>query len=96
MTPRAPYKQRREVYARHGVDQAMGFKFRSRVESRVRTLWFGLGKEVTEYRYVIERYYMSWVDCGEGKWGKEHDAFTCASKILDAYETGPAGAYVDE
>ena len=57
----------RIVTSSRGVDAAMGYKFRARVDSRTRKLWFGFGRKVTEYRYVIERYFMSWH--GRLQWG---------------------------
>lgn len=86
----------REVTAGHGQFQAMGFKFRARIERRIRRTWFGFGAEIAEFRYVQEKHHMSWEDVAWGPWTTETEAHLTACKILDAIEAKPQGKYVTE
>jgi hypothetical protein len=79
----------REVYAGHGDDRAMGYRFRCRIESRVVRTWFGFGPEVTQYRYVLERYFMAWNDREWGAWSSEPVAHKQANDKLDEISWSP-------
>ena len=47
----------------HGTDAAMGYKYRARTESRtVWAGWFWNRRQVTQRRFVIERYF--WTGTG--------------------------------
>lgn len=86
----------REVEAGHGRFKAMGFKWRARIETRVRRTWFGFGHEVSEWRYVLEKHHMSWEDVEWGPWTTETEATAAASARLDAIAAKPQGKYVTE
>jgi hypothetical protein len=79
----------REVYAGHGFDRAMGYKFRCRIESRTTKKWFGLGDEVKQYRYVLEQYHMSWKDEEWGGWCSLPKAHEQAIKLLGEIDWSP-------
>lgn len=80
----------REVYAGHGHDRAMGYKFRCRIESTTYNSWFGFGQEVTKYRYVLERYFMSWSDEEWGPWVSLPKAHEQALRRLDQIAWSPS------
>ena len=80
----------REVYAGHGHDRAMGYKFRCRIESVTYREWFGLGRHVTKYRYVLEKYFMSWSDEDWGPWCSLASANAQALKRLNRIEWSPS------
>lgn len=78
----------RIVYASHGHDKLMGYKFQARIEEksgRYGFLWMSKG---TVYRYVIERYFMAWVDSHHGYWTPDKEfAIKCANDQLDRIES---------
>jgi hypothetical protein len=84
----------REVYSGHGHDRAMGYKFRCRVESRTVKSWIFFGPEITQYRYVVERYFMAWEDVEWGYWCSSEEANRAATERLDKIEGGPIGHYI--
>ena len=88
--------ERRIAYPTYGNDQAMGYKFRARIENKPRRKWFGFGRIIgTKYRYVIEKHFMSWEDDQVSLWYKnEDDAIQGANKFLDSIEEKPKGKYV--
>lgn len=78
----------REVYPTY--DNAMGYKYRIRIESKKR-FW----SNKLKWRCVIERYFMSWYDYKKSEWFKtEKEAINLGTKILDAYEETPKGKYL--
>ena len=74
----------RKVYARHGTNAAMGYKYRARIEKRNH-----------QYKYVLERYFMAWKDDYTSKWyTDEPAAVTAANEHLDAKGSIPDGKYI--
>ena len=87
--------QQRVVYAGHGPDIAMGYKFRARIEDRYRNSWFGFGARVQEFRYVIERHFMGWKDHRVSGWTScREDVVQRANERLDEISAKPNGEYV--
>lgn len=84
----------RVVEACHGHFASMGFKWRARIEYRQRWLWFGWGREVCEWRFVLERRHVCWEDVKWGEWTTEREARRMASELLDAIEAPPVGEYL--
>lgn len=81
----------RTVFAGHGHWRAMGYKFRCRIESRTRNSWFGLGRELCESRYVLEKYFLAgWEDFRWGPWTKPSKAHAAAIDLLDNIASSPA------
>ena len=94
----------------HGTDGAMGYKYRARTESRtVWAGWFWNRRQVTQRRFVIERYFwtgtgraipkiviMSWSDYFYSKWLEcdEDDIKQRADIWLDRKAAAPSGDYV--
>jgi len=73
----------------------MGYRFRARIEEKTCKTWFGLGKRVKKYRYVLERHHMSWKDDEFGYWCKNKSiAVAEATRILDSKESQPKGEYI--
>lgn len=79
----------REVYAGHGHDRAMGYKYRCRIECRTVATWFGLGPEAKRYRYVLEQHFMSWKDDEWGRWCSLPEAHDQAIKRLEQIAWSP-------
>lgn len=92
----------REVYAGHGQDRAMGYKYRARICTKVvgghkRWIFFGPNTEQRiQYSYVIERRFISWSDYWHSKrwFDTKEEAKEAANKWLDKKSSCPKGEYV--
>jgi len=83
----------RIAYPVHGTNAAMLYKFRARIETRTKKPLFR--NEITEYRYVIEQYHMSWNDYNKGRWNTDKEiVLKKANEELDAFEVEPQGQYI--
>ena len=68
----------------------MGYKYRMRIEKRTRKTWLGMGKEVTEYRWALEEYFVEWTDCDSSFWSEDKKAIQqAAHNTLDSYDEEP-------
>ena len=89
----------REVYAGHGHEAAMGYRFRARIEHRIKR-----GKD--QWRWVGEYKHVSWRDSGpgitgwdRGRWTRDRvKAESSANCWLDAkaYDPAAGSEYVSE
>lgn len=89
-------KEPRVVYASHGNNKAMGYKFRVRIEKRSRHKWMGFGEKYFQYRWVLENYFMAWEDYGSvGYWkNSKEEAIYGGNSKLNSIETPPKGDYI--
>lgn len=81
----------REVGAGHGHDRAMGYRYRARIEHRVR-------RGHDQWRWVGEYHHMAWQDLGifdRGRWRRSREEAEREANVwLDGKEYAPAGEYV--
>jgi hypothetical protein len=83
----------REVCPKH--NNGMGYKYRARIEHRQRKTWFGFGKVVDEYRYVIERHFVAWKDDFYSRWFDDQAWVKArADRALSRIEAAPKGEYL--
>ncbi len=68
----------------------MGYMYRARMESRQRATWFGFGPQVTEYRFVLEKHFMSWQDELSSAWGNLSATRMAAVDLLDKIASKPS------
>lgn len=85
------------VKPQYGCDGAMGYKYRARIDARtVRRGFFWRRRNAIQYRWVIERHFMSWSTYLTTKW-RECDkdvAIAAAENWLLRKEAGPKGTFV--
>lgn len=85
----------RIAYPARGHSAAMGYKYRARIESKIRRCGFLWTNKRKFYRYVIERHHMSWDDCMCGWWTQNRGiAEAEGSRWLDRIEAKPKGIYL--
>lgn len=75
----------REVYGTIESDRVFHYKYRARIESRLKVKGIFRREEFTQYRYVIERHFIGWRDLTDSGWWyyDRADAEAAANRWLD-------------
>lgn len=85
----------RVVTPYRGISKAMGYKYRARIQTRVRRYGFLWLKKGPCYRYVLEYHNMAWCDADLGPWRlNKSEARKDGKEALDKIESPPAGEYI--